>query len=127
MLSAETASGKYPAETVNAMSQICLNAEGRTDFPLSPSAIPCFDHVDEAIAMATMYTANHLAVRAIASLTESGSTALWMSRHQLRHSDLCAFAPEIYAAQGQSLSRCFSGSRFPTMHVNHAEANLACG
>ena len=39
-----------------------------------------FGRVDEAIAMATMYTANHLKMRAIASLTESGATVLWMSR-----------------------------------------------
>jgi len=39
-----------------------------------------FRGTDEAIAMAVMYTANHLKVRAIVALTESGSTPQWMSR-----------------------------------------------
>ena len=39
-----------------------------------------FGRIDEAIAMSTMYTANHLGVAAIAALTESGSTTKWMSR-----------------------------------------------
>ena len=48
-----------------------------------------FTKVDEAIAMAVMYTANHLKVEAIIALTESGSTARWMSRIR---SDIPIFA-----------------------------------
>lgn len=81
MLSAETATGLYPVETVASMARICRNAEQQSDALRSHHRIDStFKAVDEAIAMATMYTANHLNVRAIASLTESGSTALWMSR-----------------------------------------------
>lgn len=81
MLSAETAAGDYPAETVSAMARICRNAEQQSTVTRSGHRIDAtFEAVDEAIAMATMYTANHLGVRAIASHTESGSTALWMSR-----------------------------------------------
>ena len=81
MLSAETATGAYPSETVRSMSDICLNAEQHSRAIKSRHRLDdTFERVDEAIAMATMYTANHLNVRAIASLTESGSTALWMSR-----------------------------------------------
>ncbi len=81
MLSAETATGSFPVETVTAMSRICRNAEQQSDASKSHHRInTTFDAADEAIAMASMYTANHLKVRAIASLTESGSTALWMSR-----------------------------------------------
>jgi pyruvate kinase len=82
MLSAETAVGTYPVEVINAMSRVCVGAEkhvlarGRTSHRLDDR----FREVDEAIAMAVMYTANHLNVKAIIALTESGSTALWMSR-----------------------------------------------
>lgn len=81
MLSQETAVGKYPDKAVAAMDRICLGAERN---PISKTPRPRvdfhFEHVDEAIAMATMYTANHLNITAIISLTESGSTPLWMSR-----------------------------------------------
>lgn len=81
MLSAETASGNYPVKVVEAMDRICLGAERQNLVRNTSHRVnPDFDHVDEAIAMATMYTANHLGVRAIASLTESGSTVQWMSR-----------------------------------------------
>jgi pyruvate kinase len=81
MLSAETAMGKYPELAVSAMDRVCREAEKqdvamRSDHRIDTS----FQRVDEAIAMATMYSANHLGVKAIACLTESGSTPLWMSR-----------------------------------------------
>jgi pyruvate kinase len=82
MLSAETAVGEYPVEAIRSMSSVCIGAEkhvlarGRTTHRLDDQ----FQAVDEAIAMAVMYTANHLAVKAIIALTESGSTSLWMSR-----------------------------------------------
>lgn len=82
MLSAETAVGDYPVSVIAAMSEVCVGAEkhvlakGRTTHRLDDR----FEKVDEAIAMAVMYTANHLAVKAIIALTESGSTTLWMSR-----------------------------------------------
>jgi pyruvate kinase len=81
MLSAETAAGKYPVEAVQAMDRVCLVAEQTREVTQSEHRMAVkFERIDEAIAMATMYSANHLPVRAIASLTESGSTALWMSR-----------------------------------------------
>ncbi|HBA32611.1 MAG TPA: pyruvate kinase, partial [Gammaproteobacteria bacterium] len=81
MLSAETASGAYPARAIEAMSRICLSAEKSKDVQRSRHRIDTeFKHIDEAIGMATMYTANHLRVKAIAAMTESGSTPLWMSR-----------------------------------------------
>ena len=82
MLSAETAIGDYPVQVVAAMSEVCIGAEthmqsrGRTSHRTDDR----FKEVDEAIAMAVMYTANHLSVRAIIALSESGSTTLWMSR-----------------------------------------------
>jgi pyruvate kinase len=82
MLSAETASGKHPIKVIEQMSLVIVGAEKyqvahtrarqRIDGHL--------DRSDEAIAAAVMYTANHLHVKAIVALTESGSTTLWMSR-----------------------------------------------
>lgn len=82
MLSAETASGKHPVAAVAAMDRVCREAEKHEDhtFYSSQQLETYVERVDQAIAMAVMYSANHLPVRAIASLTESGATALWMSR-----------------------------------------------
>ena len=81
MLSAETATGDYPDLAIAAMDRVCLEAEKQREVTVSDHRIDTtFKRIDEAIAMATMYSANHLHVKAIASLTESGSTALWMSR-----------------------------------------------
>ena len=81
MLSGETAVGRYPVKVVQAMSRICSHAEQQREARRSDHRVHLmFGRVDEAIAMATMYTANHLDVAAIASLTESGATVLWMSR-----------------------------------------------
>jgi pyruvate kinase len=81
MLSAETARGKHPVAAVSAMDRTCRVAEQEEEATRSRHREETqFLRVDEAIAMATMYTANHLKVRAIAALTESGATALWMSR-----------------------------------------------
>jgi len=82
MLSAETAVGRYPVQAVRTMAELCIGAEKHeTTWGLANYRIEdTFEHVDEAIAMAVMYTANHLKVKAIIALTESGSTALWMSR-----------------------------------------------
>ncbi len=82
MLSAETATGANPARTVETMARVCVGAEKQKNTRVSGHRVELeFGVIDEAIAMATMYTANHLkGVKAIISLTESGSTALWMSR-----------------------------------------------
>ncbi|MFW5723118.1 MAG: pyruvate kinase alpha/beta domain-containing protein, partial [Halochromatium sp.] len=81
MLSAETSVGRNPAKVVEAMSRICAEAEKERLVRRSGHRIDAvFGRVDEAIAMAAMYTANHLGVTAIAALTESGSTVKWMSR-----------------------------------------------
>jgi len=82
MLSGETAVGKHPVKAIEAMAEVCVGAE---QYPLPPGRTghrigDYFERVDEAIAMAVMYTANHLDVGAIIALTESGSTTRWMSR-----------------------------------------------
>ena len=82
MLSAETASGKHPAKVVEAMAQIILSAEKYqgAHVRIRQRTGGYYERSDEAIAAAVMYTANHLHVKAIVALTESGSTTLWMSR-----------------------------------------------
>jgi len=81
MLSAETAIGRHPGRVVRAMAQVIVGAEKwQKSHPERQRSDGHFEHTDEAIAAAVMYTANHLDVKAIVALTESGSTALWMSR-----------------------------------------------
>ena len=81
MLSAETASGMYPVEVIEAMDRICKEVEQTQPLNLEQDFLNrVFTRVDQSIAMAALFTAYHLKVKAIAALTESGSTALWMSR-----------------------------------------------
>jgi len=81
MLSAETASGEYPIAVVESMARVCRSVEQQPSMNLSRHRLELrFGRIDEAIAMATMYTANHLDITAIVTLTESGRTPLWMSR-----------------------------------------------
>ena len=106
MTSAETASGKYPIETVEMMAAICLEAEQSeyynkldTDF-LNLE----FTRIDQSIAYGTLFTAHHLAVKAIVALTESGSTALWMSRHGI-DTPIFALTPSRTTQRKASLYR----------------------
>jgi pyruvate kinase len=99
MLSAETAAGKHPTKVVEAMAQVILGAE---KYQLAHVRIRqrntgYFERTNEAIAAAVMYTANHLHVKAIVALTESGETCLWMSRVR---SDI-----PIYALTRQEITR----------------------
>jgi pyruvate kinase len=82
MLSAETAAGEYPIETVEAMTRVIIGAERQAAATRSNHRInESFSHIDETIAMSAMYAANHLnGVKAIICMTESGSTPLLMSR-----------------------------------------------
>ncbi len=103
MLSGETAVGKFPVQAVRAMDEVCTGAEkfplpwGRTRHRMDDN----FWNVDEAIAMAVMYTANHMHVAAIIALTESGSTARWMSRIR---SDIPIYAFTPYRATRRRVS-----------------------
>ncbi len=84
MLSAETASGRYPVEVVETMAAIVLEAD-RSETPgLDQQFLnETFIRVDQSIAYGALFTAYHLRCAAIVALTESGSTALWMSRHDI--------------------------------------------
>jgi pyruvate kinase len=81
MLSAETAVGRHPVKVVAAVDRVCLAAERHSSVLVSSHRMESrFSSVEETIAMATMYTANHYNVVGILTLTESGVTAKWMSR-----------------------------------------------
>lgn len=85
MLSAETASGKYPLETVIEMANICLAAEVHGGYEIQDDFTgKAFKRIDQAIAMGALFTAHHMGAKAIVAMTDSGSTALWMSRHLIQ-------------------------------------------
>jgi pyruvate kinase len=83
MLSAESASGQYPLKSVEALVRICLGAERQfeadTDFEAAQRNLK---QVDQAVAMATMFLTEHIHVRAVVALTESGGTARFLSRYR---------------------------------------------
>jgi len=81
MLSAETAAGKYPVETIESMVRICVEADKSQSVPLDSEFLNrTFSRIDQSIAMSALFVAHHMQIKAIVALTQSGSTALWMSR-----------------------------------------------
>jgi pyruvate kinase len=122
MLSAESASGQYPVETIAAMHRICVEAEKSQPVTLESEFLNrVFTRVDQSIAMAALFTAYHLKVKAIASLTESGSTALWMSRLN------CGVPIYALTAQTETRYRCtLFRDVFPIMvkYIGHDREEL---
>ena len=105
MLSAETAAGKYPLETIKEMAQICLAAEEGGDPKLDADFIgKTFTRIDQSIAMGALFTAYHLGAKAIVAMTDSGSTALWMSRH-LSQVPIYALTPRMETQRKMTLYR----------------------
>jgi pyruvate kinase len=105
MLSAETAAGKYPLETVIEMAKICLAAEGSEHVKLDADFTgKTFTRIDQSIAMGALFTAHHLGAKAIVAMTDSGSTALWMSRH-LIHVPIYALTPKVSTQRKMTLYR----------------------
>ncbi len=105
MLSAETAAGKYPVETVEAMASICEAAERAEDIHLDADFVnKTFSRIDQSIAMGALFTAYHLGCKAIIALTESGSTALWMSRKRI-HVPIYALSPKVTTLRKLALYR----------------------
>jgi pyruvate kinase len=105
MLSAETAAGKYPLETVQEMSKICEAAEAAEDVELDADFKgQTFSRIDQTIAMGALFTAHHLGAKAIVALTESGSTALWMSRHRI-HIPIYAVTTKVASQRRMALFR----------------------
>ncbi|MEJ7930383.1 pyruvate kinase [Ramlibacter sp. AN1015] len=105
MLSAETAAGRYPLETVIEMANICAEAEMAEEVTLDADFTSMdFQSIDQSIAMGALFTAHHLGCKAIVALTDSGSTALWMSRHRI-HIPIYALTPRLSTQRKMALYR----------------------
>jgi pyruvate kinase len=105
MLSAETATGQYPVKVVEQMSAICMAAENSETVTLDNDFLDqTFTRIDQSIALGALFTAYHLKVKAIAALTESGSTALWMSRHKI-HTPIFALTKSITTQRAMAMYR----------------------
>lgn len=121
MLSAETAAGKFPVKVIEAMARVCVGAEKQRMTMRSRHRIDShFERIDEAIAMAAMYTANHTGAKAIVALTESGSTALWMSRIR---SGIPIYAMTRHEATRRRVT-IYRGVYALAFDVTHSEANM---
>jgi pyruvate kinase len=129
MLSAETAAGNYPLETVREMAQICVAAEAGESVKLETDFIgKTFEHIDQSIAMGALFTAHHLGAKAIVAMTDSGSTALWMSRHLIQV-PIYALTPNVASQRRMTLYRnvrplLMSSSNDRDTALNDAEAQL---
>ncbi|MDT8370901.1 MAG: pyruvate kinase [Gammaproteobacteria bacterium] len=124
MLSGETAVGKYPVKVIEAVDRICLQAEQQREIRVSRHRVDQqFQRMDEAIAMAAMYLANHLDVKAIAALTETGSTPLWMSRIS-SGIPIFGLTPHIETRRKMTLYRGVYPVSFTVAHNDHATLNL---
>lgn len=106
MLSAETASGKFPVETVLQMANIAEQAEQFQDNNLLDTHFlnVQFHRIDQSIAMGALFTAHHLNCKAIIALTDSGSTALWMSRQHI-NTPIYALTTKISSQRKMALYR----------------------
>jgi len=105
MLSAETAAGRFPLETVEEMAKICEEAEKAEYKELSADfSGKTFARIDQSIAMGALFTAHHLGAKAIVAMTDSGSTALWMSRHDIRV-PIYALTPRLETQRKMALYR----------------------
>ncbi|WP_096087728.1 pyruvate kinase [Agaribacterium haliotis] len=124
MLSAETAAGQYPVQTVEAMVRIILGAEKHPGSVTLPQRSE--DHyqaIDESVAMAAMYTANQMkAVKGIAALSESGATPLLMSRYGSRM-PIYAFSKSKKTLQRAALFRGVQTVQFDTAGIPSEEIN----
>ncbi len=105
MLSAETAVGKFPLETVKEVATICAAAEAAEDAQQDANFVGrTFGRIDQSIAMGALFTAYHLGAKAIVAMTDSGATALWMSRHRT-HIPIYALTPKIATQRKMAMYR----------------------
>ena len=105
MLSAETAAGKYPVETIETMAAICVEAEKTQEVAFDRDIVDrTFKRIDQSIAIGAMFTAYHLGAKAIVAMTESGATALWMSRHWTQV-PIYAMTPRLRTQRAMALYR----------------------
>jgi pyruvate kinase len=128
MLSAETAAGQYPVETVAAMARVCVEAEKEDTLSQERRNAGAPAELEEAIARATVFTANNLKIKAVAAMTQSGKTVLLMSRMQ-SNVPIYAMSSVIETRRRVTLFRGvypvkFTGARNPEKALNMAEDEL---
>jgi len=129
MLSAETAAGKYPVETVEMMASVCVEAEAAEEISFEANFTnKKFSRIDQSIAMGALFTAYHLGCKAILALTESGSTALWMSRQRI-HVPIFALTSQPTSQRRMTLYRNVTPLLMPAFTdrdeaLKHAETLL---
>jgi len=105
MLSAESAAGHFPVQTIKAMAEICVEAEKSNSVQLDTDFLDkIFTRIDQTIALGALFTAHHLNATAIAALTDSGSTPIWMSRHNI-HLPIFALTSKIATQRSLSTYR----------------------
>ncbi|BBB23661.1 pyruvate kinase [Isorropodon fossajaponicum endosymbiont JTNG4] len=124
MLSAETAVGDFPENAVKTMHDVCIEAEKNPIAKISHHRLDeTFTYIDETIAMSAMYAANHIGARVIATLTESGKTAIWMSRIS-SGIPIVAMSDKVSTLQKATLYRgvhpCFLSTRKDWAEINKA-------
>ena len=123
MLSGETSIGMFPDKVVESVSRICDTTEQQRITQISDYRVnQRFERIDEAIAMSAMYTANHIGAKAIAALTETGSTCLWMSRIS-SGIPIFAFTRHITTMRRVRLYRGVYPIHFDITHTDVLEAN----
>ena len=128
MLSAETAAGQHPVETVAAMARVCVEAEKEDTFSQERRLAHPPAELEEAIARATVFTANNLKIKAVAAMTQSGKTVLLMSRMQ-SNVPIYAMSSVIETRRRVTLFRGvypvkFTGARNPERALYMAEDEL---
>jgi pyruvate kinase len=124
MLSAETASGAYPVEVVEATAGIVEEADRSESVVLDSQFLDqTFARVDQSIAYGALFTAYHLRCAAICALTESGSTTLWMSRHDI-DVPIYAMTPSVATQRRLALYRNVHPLHIPPM-TDRKEAFIA--
>ncbi|MGY0756235.1 pyruvate kinase [Staphylococcus haemolyticus] len=104
MLSGETAAGLYPEEAVKTMRNIAVSAEAAQDYKklLSDRTKLVETSLVNAIGVSVAHTALNLKVKAIVAATESGSTAVTISKYR-PHSDIIAVTPSEHTARQLAL------------------------
>ncbi|ABL01866.1 pyruvate kinase [Candidatus Ruthia magnifica str. Cm (Calyptogena magnifica)] len=124
MLSAETAVGNFPENAVKTMHDVCIETEKNPIAKISHHRLDeTFTYIDETIAMSAMYAANHMGTRVIVTLTESGKTAIWMSRIS-SGIPIVAMSDKVSTLQKATLYRgvhpCFLSTKKDWIEINKA-------
>ena len=122
MLSAETASGHYPVESVQAMDRVCKEAEKEYESLHHIERRAHLHHrIDEAVAAAAVFTARHYDVKAIVALTTSGNSAQWLSRADCSV-PIYALSPDVIARRKLTLHR--NVFPFPILQQNRSRDQI---